>query len=56
MAAERDGILIGPKVRMKLNIHKIDIDLKIWLQKFDSGFYFFFYNFKLKDKKIIITI
>ena len=51
MAAERDGILIGPKVRMKLNIHKIDIDLKIWLQKSDSGFFFFFFQ-NLKIKKL----
>ena len=29
VAAERNGILIGPEVRMKLNIHKIDIDLKM---------------------------
>ena len=29
VAAERNGIPIGPKVRMKLNIHKIDIDLKM---------------------------
>ena len=29
VAAERNGILIGPEVRMKLNIHKIDINLKM---------------------------
>ena len=40
-AAEHNGIPIGPKVRMKLNIHKIDTDLKM-VKKFDSTFFFFF--------------
>jgi len=29
VVAFRNGIPIGPRVCMKLNIHKIDIDLKI---------------------------
>ena len=42
-AAECNGISIGPKVCMKMNIHKIDTDLKM-VKKFDSMFFFLLRN------------